>query len=166
MRRNQYGLSLTNDEVFTIDSTYNRSKLKGRIIKGNLIPYVCASCGNEGEWNGKPLSLQLDHENGINTDNRISNLRFLCPNCHTQTDTYAGKATKGKLLHHKKQPVLKRQEKLEKGKALWEEMKHDPDVRVMEWGWKTRLAKKVGITGQKAMPWLRRVDPEFAATLE
>ena len=43
------------------------------------------------EWLGNPLALQLDHINGVNNDHRLTNLRFLCPNCHSQTDTYAGK---------------------------------------------------------------------------
>lgn len=42
----------------------------------------------------KKITLQLDHINGINNDNRVENLRFLCPNCHSQTSTYTGKNTK------------------------------------------------------------------------
>ena len=61
------------------------------LINENRLEYKCAECGNRGEWLGKPLSLQLDHINGKNNDHRIENLRFLCPNCHTQTDTYSGK---------------------------------------------------------------------------
>lgn len=80
----------SNSDVFIKDSSYPRHRLKKRIIDENLIPYVC-SCGNTGQWNGKPLSLQLEHKNGINNDNRLSNLGFLCPNCHSQTSTYAGK---------------------------------------------------------------------------
>lgn len=56
--------------------------------------YKCACCGNTGEWNGRPLVLQLDHINGDNCDNRLENLRFLCPNCHSQTDTFAGRNCK------------------------------------------------------------------------
>ncbi len=51
-------------------------------------------CGNKGNHNGKSLSLHLDHKNGVNNDNRLDNLRFLCPNCHSQTETYSGKANK------------------------------------------------------------------------
>lgn len=53
--------------------------------------YRCSICGNTGEWNSKKLVLQLDHINGIHNDNRIENLRLLCPNCHSQTDTFCGK---------------------------------------------------------------------------
>ena len=48
----------------------------------------CVLCGQNNSWNGMKLVLQLDHINGNNKDNRIENLRILCPNCHTQTETF------------------------------------------------------------------------------
>lgn len=78
-------------DILVENSTYqNTSYLKSRILKAELLEYKCYECGLT-EWRGKPLSLQLDHINGVNKDHRIDNLRFLCPNCHSQTDTYAGK---------------------------------------------------------------------------
>ncbi|MGB2240169.1 MAG: HNH endonuclease [Pseudomonadales bacterium] len=53
--------------------------------------YNCSSCGIGDEWNGKPITLQLDHINGVNNDHRLDNLRMLCPNCHSQTDTWCGR---------------------------------------------------------------------------
>lgn len=72
-------------------STFNRSHLKTRLLSENLLEYKCQRCGNTGEWLGEKLSLHLDHINGINNDNRLENLRFLCPNCHALTETYSGK---------------------------------------------------------------------------
>ena len=82
---------LTNEEVFVENSTYARHHIKSRVIEEKLIEYICEECRGDGHWNGKDIVLQLDHRNGVNDDNRLCNLRFLCPNCHSQTQTYAAK---------------------------------------------------------------------------
>ncbi|MFE1908318.1 HNH endonuclease [Streptomyces gardneri] len=51
----------------------------------------CATCGTDAEWRGRPLPLEVDHIDGDWRNNRIENLRFLCPNCHSTTDTYRGR---------------------------------------------------------------------------
>ena len=79
------------NEVFKKDNYFSQKSLKAKVIKFKLIEYICGECGNDGFWNKKELILHLDHINGINNDNRIENLRFLCPNCHSQTNTYSGK---------------------------------------------------------------------------
>jgi len=78
-------------EVLIKGSSYSRGRLKRRIIEAGLLDQACASCGQDATWNGKPLVLVLDHINGINNDNRIENLRLLCPNCNSQTGTFAGR---------------------------------------------------------------------------
>jgi hypothetical protein len=78
-------------EVLVQNSTYtSSSSLKRRLIKEQLLVYQCKFC-SISEWRGQKLSLQLDHINGVNDDHRLENLRLLCPNCHSQTDTFAGK---------------------------------------------------------------------------
>ena len=92
-RMNTSGLirrqALTVDQIFREHSPVVSTKLRVHVLKHNLIPYVCRECRNAGTHNGKPLTLQLDHINGVHDDARVDNLRFLCPNCHTQTPTYA-----------------------------------------------------------------------------
>lgn len=87
-RGNKWLQTKTDEEVFCENSLVSRSTLKRRIQKDDLIEYKCSICGLEGVWFGKPIKLQLDHKNGKNDDNRIENLRYLCPNCHSQTETY------------------------------------------------------------------------------
>ena len=70
------------------------SDLKNLLIKEKLKENKCEICGQLPEWNGKPLVLQLDHINGNHYDNRLENLRIVCPNCHTQTDTFSNKKVK------------------------------------------------------------------------
>lgn len=82
------------EKVFIKNSPTSTNSLKRLILRLNLIPYKCANCPNEGIWNNIPLSLNLDHKNGINNDNQFENLRFLCPNCHSQTVTFSGKKRK------------------------------------------------------------------------
>ena len=90
-------IRLTNEEVFVENSTYARHHIKKRIINEKLIEYKCSFCENKGEWMGEKLPLILDHINGVNNDNRLENLRFLCSNCDSQLPTYKNRrGSKGK----------------------------------------------------------------------
>ncbi len=90
------------EQVLVENSSYARHHVKRRVLKEKLLEYKCQCCGLGDEWNGKPIVLQLDHINGVNNDHRIENLRFVCPNCHTQQDTYSAKNRFNSLRQPKK----------------------------------------------------------------
>ena len=82
------------EDYLTNKQFYNTAnKLKHRLYKEGIKINVCELCGLT-EWENKPLAMHLHHKNGDRYDNRLDNLHTLCPNCHSQTDTYTGKRRK------------------------------------------------------------------------
>lgn len=87
------------EDILIENSKYTNScRLKERLIKYGYLQNKCYICCIT-EWNHLPIVLQLDHINGINTDNRIENLRLLCPNCHSQTDNFCRSINSSKRIH-------------------------------------------------------------------
>ena len=72
----------------------DRGHLKSRLSKEGLLAPRCAECGL-GKWRGRPIALELHHINGRGQDNRLENLTLLCPNCHSQTDSWGGRNSGG-----------------------------------------------------------------------
>lgn len=77
------------NSVYCENSKYSR--IRWRVIQDNFMTYECSKCRNNGKWMDTTLTLALDHINGNRYDNRKENLRWLCPNCHSQTDTFCRK---------------------------------------------------------------------------
>ena len=69
---------------------YPTTKLSKRLVKAGIKKYECEICGIS-EWNNKPITLELNHKDGCNGNHSLNNLELICPNCHSQTDTYRSK---------------------------------------------------------------------------
>lgn len=83
----------TVDEIFSENSPTSSSEIRRLILKNKLKQYECEIC-KIGEWRNQPISLELDHINGNRKDHRIESIRWLCPNCHSQTLNWRGKNKK------------------------------------------------------------------------
>lgn len=105
----KFGLSPKNklnlEDVLVEDSTYSRKNLKKRLYDEGLLKRECCLCGQDENWNGMKISLILDHINGVYNDNRLENLRIVCPNCNAGLDTFAGKNNKSEVKEKKVKKV-------------------------------------------------------------
>jgi hypothetical protein len=89
-----------------LEKSRSRYTVKRRLLEAGILKNICDLCGIS-EWRGEPLAIQLDHRNGIRNDHRLENLRMLCPNCHSQTETYAARNRRrfGGLLKARSTPA-------------------------------------------------------------
>lgn len=98
--QNRHNLSsrIPLEEILVEGSTYeNTPRLGERLVREGVLEEKCYECGIT-EWRGRKLRFRLDHINGKNRDHRRENLRFLCPNCDSLTDTYCGRNSAGERL--------------------------------------------------------------------
>jgi hypothetical protein len=91
--RRRAGLSRTPslESVMVEGSNYPRGRLKERLYQSGLKVRRCELCGQGEEWRGRRMALILDHVNGVGDDNRLENLRIVCPNCAATLDTHCGR---------------------------------------------------------------------------
>jgi predicted RNA-binding Zn-ribbon protein involved in translation (DUF1610 family) len=85
--REKYSL----EEIFCKNSPVTQKVLRGYVERHQILEYKCINCGCDGNWQNGVIALEIDHIDGDNSNNEISNLRYLCPNCHALTDTYRGR---------------------------------------------------------------------------
>lgn len=135
------------DEVLVENSTYvNTQHLKKKLINSGRKENKCEICNQGPFHNDMPLSLQLDHINGNCKDNRIENLRILCPNCHSQTITYSGKnkVKKQKNFCKECKCELKRKNKKELCKTCFIRIEHIPRLKLIN-----HNKRKISITKEE-----------------
>lgn len=108
------GKKLPLEEILVESSGYTSTNtLKKRLIKEGLLKNHCTECENPGFWRGKKLVLILDHINGISDDHRFENLRLLCPNCNSQTETFC-RGNINEINEIKKIKTIEKEKKIEK----------------------------------------------------
>ena len=90
-------------DVLTENSTYNRSSLKRRLFGEGLKAAKCELCGQGETWRGRRMALILDHINGVCDDNRLENLRIVCPNCAATLDTHCGRKNRDGSMRRRPQ---------------------------------------------------------------
>lgn len=78
-------------EALVEGSAYPRGSLKERLFAEGLKDRCCELCGQGESWRGRRMALILDHVNGVHDDNRLENLRIVCPNCNATLDTHCGR---------------------------------------------------------------------------
>lgn len=166
-------------EILVENSNYSRSNLKERLYKEGLKERFCEICGQGEIWNNKKMSLILDHKNGIYNDNRIENLRIVCPNCNSTLPTHCGKNKitgrkkiisidhlKSELKTKNRNEILSEYEKnytIEKNIRDIETLNRlkESEIDFKKFGWVTKASKIIGISDQAVNKWMKRMDPEF-----
>ena len=131
---------------------YKSSSLLKRLVKEGLKEYKCEICGIK-EWNNKEISLILHHIDGNHSNNHLENLQILCPNCHSQTDNYAGKSSR----KNKNESENKTVQKKEKKKTIKQlpisrgELKN----KIREFSF-VSIAKEYSVTDNTIRKWCRK----------
>lgn len=156
-----YSNRKSNDDLFVLSEiTLPNNAVKKRFK--TISEYKCSDCGILGEYNGKPLTLQFDHINGNGKDNRIENLRWLCPNCHTQTDTYGSKKLRGvglirlqKVAHNGDYRCGPHPDRLEMRK-VFRPTKDELTRLIKEVNNWSELGRRFGVSDNAIRKWARR----------
>lgn len=152
------------NNVFVENSTATQATLRRWYLKGQYSEYKCAICGLPPFWNGKELTLTLDHINGRNHDDRLENLRWICPNCDRQLPTFGSKNGQ----HEVKKPYANTEEivsKVEKNKS--QNLTNHPnkeelqEVLLQNKGNFTKVGTLYGVTDNAVRKWCKKYGMPF-----
>ena len=166
--RNKYGSRKKLCEILIENSTYkNNYSLKKKLYEGGLKEKKCEMCGLGDIWMDKEISLILDHINGVNNDNRLNNLRIVCPNCNATLDTHGGKNIGNKYKYPKNikkcgcgnKITNKAKECIECSLKSRRKVKNRPDLEtllkeVKESGY-SEIGRKYGVSDNSIRKWIK-----------
>ena len=136
------------EDILVENSNFSRTHLKNRLYEENIKNRICEICGQNEIWNGKRMSLILDHINGVHNDNRIENLRIVCPNCHSTLETHCKANIKKEKDVHKTY-ISKRKVERPKYEILKEE--------VNNYGY-SKTGRKYGVSDNSIRKWIKTYE--------
>ena len=162
------------NKILSGDHGISSYHLKVRLIEeGIKNGTLCEECGISNLWNGKKLNLHLDHIDGDKLNNKINNLKIICPNCHSQTETYAGRNIRLKNIKNKKtykyiKKYKNQEEYLLHKKQIWidNQQKYIPiilnsDIDFSKHGWVNKASVLIHQRTQKVSKWMIEIMPDF-----
>ena len=157
--KNCYHEKFSLNEILITGSTYNTKNLKKRLYNEGLKERKCEKCGQDENWYGEKMSLILDHINGDNMDNRLINLRILCPNCNSTLPTHGGKNIKFKSKSERKKLSEGEKEVSLKKRSINQRKVKRPsfkqlnsDVSLFDY---SAIGRKYGVSDNSIRKWLK-----------
>lgn len=164
MHTRKVGEKSSDDEYFAKNTIRNGSHTKKRLILDHDFIEECGECDLGTEWNGKPISLQVDHIDGDHHNNEVNNLRFLCPNCHSQCETFGSKRNKGTRRVYKCECGKEITTKASKcssceNSARTYKSKCPPKEELERLIWEiptTKIAKRFGVSDKAVEKWCKK----------
>lgn len=139
-------------EIMVSGSTYqNTTTLKERLYKEGIKKRICEKCGQDEWWEGEKISLILDHINGIHDDNRLKNIRILCPNCNATLPTHCGRNSK-RIKKEKKErnPIRVSKVQRKTKRPLHKQLL----IEINELGY-SGVGRKYGVSDNAIRKWVR-----------
>jgi hypothetical protein len=157
LKEKQIAKKYSLDEIFCEGTKFRSGDyLKNILYKNNLKQPICEMCGHDENWKTGKISLILDHINGINNDNRIENLRIVCPNCDSTLPTYKGrniKTNKDKIKNKLNKQQTKQYNIINKIISS--------NIDFTKKGWSIELGKIIGWTPQYTVKYVKINLPDI-----